>query len=132
MIVRASEAESCLPETANISTASSSDFNLTTDQRVGIYGGLVGVTTTLILSRAVLCYLLCFAATSNLHSKMFKSLLRAPILFFDTNPVGEYRIMCEVYSYYVAVMCNLHQTAKLEKSRAETNTTNTRVLVKIT
>ncbi|XP_065902754.1 ATP-binding cassette sub-family C member 4-like isoform X2 [Dysidea avara] len=84
----ASEADSCLPDTVNISTASSSDYNLTTDQRVGIYGGLVGVTTTLILSRAVLCYLLCFAATSSLHSKMFKSILRTPILFFDTNPVG--------------------------------------------
>ena len=57
------------------------------------------MTTTLILSRAVLCYLLCFAATSSLHSKMFKSILRTPVLFFDTNPVGEYRIMCNVCSY---------------------------------
>ena len=78
-----------MPEITNISTSSPSDFNLTTDQTVGIYGGLVGVTTTLILSRAVLCYLLCFAATSSLHSKIFKSILRAPVLFFDTNPVGE-------------------------------------------
>ena len=85
---RASNADVCLPKTANSSSANSSDF--TQDQRVGIYGGLVGVTATLILSRAVLCYLICFAATSSLHSKMFKSILRAPVLFFDTNPVGEH------------------------------------------
>ena len=56
------------------------------------------MTATLILSRAVLCYLICFAATSSLHSKMFKSILRAPVLFFDTNPVGE----CITYVLQIA------------------------------
>ena len=89
MYCRASEEESCLPETANISAASSSDFSVTTHQRIGIYGGLVGMSGVLIISRAILCYLLCFAAARSLHSKMFGSILRAPVLFYDTNPVGK-------------------------------------------
>ncbi|XP_065882473.1 ATP-binding cassette sub-family C member 4-like isoform X2 [Dysidea avara] len=84
----ASEAESCSLDIANVSSASSSDFSLTTDQRIGIYGGLVGMSSLLITLRAILCFLLCFAAARSLHSKMFRSILQAPVLFFDTNPVG--------------------------------------------
>ena len=89
-LCRASEAESCMPEEANISFESSSDFGLTTHQIIGIYGGIVGTSGVLITSRTILCYLLCFAAARSLHNKMFKSLLRAPVLFFDTNPVGKF------------------------------------------
>ncbi|XP_065919849.1 ATP-binding cassette sub-family C member 4-like isoform X2 [Dysidea avara] len=83
----ASETESCLPDISNFSVNSSSD-TITTHQRIAIYGGIVGMTGVLISLRAVLCYLICFAAARNLHSKMFRSILRAPVLFYDTNPVG--------------------------------------------
>ena len=36
----------------------------------------------------ILSFLICLAAARNLHNKMFKAILQAPILFFDTNPVG--------------------------------------------
>ena len=39
--------------------------------------------------RAVLCYLVILAASRSLHNKMLTAVLRAPVLFFDTNPVGE-------------------------------------------
>ena len=41
-----------------------------------------------MIIRAILTFLTCLAAARNLHNKMFKSVLRTPILFFDTNPVG--------------------------------------------
>ena len=42
-----------------------------------------------IITRAVSFYMVVFAASHSLHSKMLTAILRAPILFFDTNPVGE-------------------------------------------
>ena len=86
---RASEAESCSYEGVNGSTDASSDFGLSTNQRIGIYGGIVGFTILVIVIRAVLCYLVVLSASHSLHSKMLTSVLQAPILFFDTNPVGE-------------------------------------------
>ena len=86
---RASEAESCLPEGINISADASSAFSLSTHQRIGIFGGIVTFTVFVIIMRAVLCYLVILAASRSLHNKMLTAVLRAPILFFDTNPVGE-------------------------------------------
>ena len=67
---RASEVESCMPETANILFENSSVFGLTTHQAIGIYGGIIGTSGILITFRAILCYLLCFAAARSLHNKI--------------------------------------------------------------
>ena len=83
---RASETESCLPEEINSSVAT---FSLSTHQRIGIYGGIVTFSTFVIIMRVVLCYLIMLAASRSLHNKMLTAILRAPVLFFDTNPVGE-------------------------------------------
>ena len=47
-------------------------------------------TIIITISKAVFSYVTCLNASRNLHDKMFKAILRAPILFFDTNPVGEW------------------------------------------
>ena len=86
---RASETESCLPEEVNFTVDSSSAFSLSTHQRIGIYGGIVTFSFIFVIMRAVLCYLIILAASRSLHSKMLTAILRAPILFFDTNPVGK-------------------------------------------
>ena len=39
--------------------------------------------------KAIMTILICLSAAGSLHSKMLKSILRAPLLFFDTNPVGK-------------------------------------------
>jgi len=78
-----------LPEEVNFSIDSSSAFSLSTQQRNGIYGGIVSVSLIFVIMRAVLCYLIILAASRSLHSKMLTAILRAPVLFFDTNPVGE-------------------------------------------
>ena len=65
-----------------------SNFDLSVHQRIGIYGGIVGGAVTIVMVRGILTFLICLAAARTLHNKMFKSILRAPMLFFDINPVG--------------------------------------------
>ena len=53
-----------------------------------VYSGLVSSAIVLSITRAVLFYYLCVNAARNLHNKMFGAVLRAPVRFFDRNPVG--------------------------------------------
>ena len=62
--------------------------DLSTDQRVGIYGGTVLGVVLINLTRTISFFFLCVNASRILHNHMFASILRAPILFFDTNPIG--------------------------------------------
>ena len=78
---RADDSAECLANYTN-------DTSLSTNVRVGVYGGLVGVVWILCVARTVLFYIILLRATTILHNKMFISVLRSPILFFDTNPVG--------------------------------------------
>ena len=66
-----------------------STCSLTDNQRIGIYGGLLGSLTILAVLRAILFFILMLNASRVVHNRMFARILRAPILFFDTNPVGE-------------------------------------------
>ena len=84
MNFRASDGGSCTTEIENVT----SNFELSNNQRIGIYSGIVGGAVTIVTLRAVLTFLICLAAVRTLHNKMFRSILRAPILFFDINPVG--------------------------------------------
>ena len=84
---RASEGGSCSVEVANTSSQTS-NFDLSTHQRIGIYGGIVGGVVTIVTLRAILTFLICLAAARTLHNRMFRSMLRVPMLFFDINPVG--------------------------------------------
>ena len=38
--------------------------------------------------KVIMTYLICLSAACTLHDKMIKSILRAQMLFFNTNPVG--------------------------------------------
>jgi len=69
-------------------SSDSDPFDLSTNQRIGIYGGIVFIAVILVFSKTILNYLFCVSASRNLHNKMFRNILRVPILFFDTNPVG--------------------------------------------
>ena len=90
LLVRASKSESCLAEEVNLSANTSSAFGLSVHQNIGIYGGIVAIAILVIIMRVVLCYLVILAASRSIHSKMLTAVLRAPVLFFDTNPVGEF------------------------------------------
>jgi len=87
LFYRASGGDSC-----GVDSDSSSDrnpYDLSTNKIIGIYGGIVCGSVILVITRSVLTFMICIAASHNLHKKMFRAILRAPILFFDTNPVGK-------------------------------------------
>ena len=64
--------------------------SLNDKQRIGIYGGLVGSVIFTCICRYLLFFILALRAARILHNRMFESVLRAPVLFFDTNPIGEF------------------------------------------
>ena len=62
---------------------------LSRDQRIAIYTGCSVATVLLSFARAILFYFICVNASRVLHNRMFASVLRAPVLFFDNNPIGK-------------------------------------------
>ncbi|XP_031564753.1 multidrug resistance-associated protein 4-like [Actinia tenebrosa] len=55
---------------------------------LGIYGGMVAGATIIVAIR-ILCLFLTFIRSSEmLHDKMLIAILKSPVFFFDTNPVG--------------------------------------------
>ena len=59
-----------------------------------MYGGLVLATVLLNYARVVLLCVICVNASRVLHNRMFAAILRAPIRFFDTNPIGTLSVHC--------------------------------------
>ncbi|XP_065887047.1 ATP-binding cassette sub-family C member 4-like isoform X2 [Dysidea avara] len=86
--VWATEGESCSPRLDNVTFDDTSNFDLTTNQWIGIFGAIVGGSILITVVKSVFGFVSCLRASRNLHNEMFRSVLRAPILFFDTNPVG--------------------------------------------
>ncbi|XP_065897571.1 ATP-binding cassette sub-family C member 4-like [Dysidea avara] len=84
----ASESGSCSPQLENVTYNNARNFDLTTHQWIGIFGAILGGAIFIALFKSIFAYVICLNASRNLHNKMFKSVLRTAILFFDTNPVG--------------------------------------------
>ncbi|XP_044865818.1 ATP-binding cassette sub-family C member 4 isoform X4 [Mauremys mutica] len=55
---------------------------------LGIYAGLTVATVLFGIVRSLLVFTVLVNAGQTLHNKMFQSLLKAPVLFFDRNPIG--------------------------------------------
>ena len=55
---------------------------------LSIYGYLVGVAFLLSVIRAAVFLNALICSSMNLHISMLSAVLKAPVLFFDTNPVG--------------------------------------------
>ena len=53
-----------------------------------IYGGLFAASFILGIIRAYIFFLICLRCSERLHDKMVVALLKAPVFFFDSNPVG--------------------------------------------
>lgn len=52
--------------------------------------GLTLATIVFGFLRSLLVFHVLVSAAQALHNLMFKSLLRAPVLFFDRNPIGKF------------------------------------------
>ena len=57
---------------------------------VGIFSAIIGAVFLFGLLRALMFFKVAVDASQMLHNKMFASILRAQIGFFDTNPVGKF------------------------------------------
>uniref|UniRef100_A0A8C9DN19 Multidrug resistance-associated protein 4 n=1 Tax=Prolemur simus TaxID=1328070 RepID=A0A8C9DN19_PROSS len=55
---------------------------------LGIYSGLTVATVLFGLARSLLVFHVLVNSSQTLHNRMFESILRAPVLFFDRNPIG--------------------------------------------
>ena len=53
-----------------------------------VYGSVVTVSLVLTIISSFCFYLTALKASENLHNQMTKAIMKAPVLFFDTNPVG--------------------------------------------
>ena len=53
-----------------------------------VYGSVVTCSWLLTLISSFCFYLAALKASENLHDQMTKAVMKAPVLFFDTNPVG--------------------------------------------
>jgi len=54
-----------------------------------IYGGYIGLFFGLLLCRGFYYYFLGLRTASNMHNKMFKNILKAPMAFFNVTPLGK-------------------------------------------
>ena len=71
-----------------------STCSLSNDQRIGVlWWPCIGSLFVFSTLRAVLFFLLLLNAARIVHNRMFSRVLRAPILFFDTNPIGLYSLI---------------------------------------
>ena len=87
--------ESCATDSEN-SSMHEDPYDLSTNQRIAIYGGIVSSSIFFVFLQTILScsFLICLAAARHLHNKMFKYILRSPVLFFvDTNPIGMYVLL---------------------------------------
>lgn len=69
-----------------------------------IYAALVGGAFLLSVTRATMFYNALLNSSKNLHNSMMSALLKAPVLFFDTNPVGR---MINRFSRDIGIMDEL-------------------------
>lgn len=51
--------------------------------------GLTASTVIFGIARSLLVFYVLVNSSQTLHNKMFESILRAPVLFFDRNPIGK-------------------------------------------
>ncbi|XP_036687849.1 multidrug resistance-associated protein 4 isoform X2 [Balaenoptera musculus] len=55
---------------------------------LGIYSGLTVSAVLFGIARSLLVFYVLVSSSQTLHNQMFESILRAPVLFFDRNPIG--------------------------------------------
>ncbi|XP_043488596.1 ATP-binding cassette sub-family C member 4-like [Polistes fuscatus] len=74
--------------TTNLDETFTESYGLDVTTALWVYGGLVTLSIVMTSTRNLLFYKACMTASKNLHNMMFSCLLKAPMLFFNTNPFG--------------------------------------------
>lgn len=60
----------------------------TRENCIVIFSILVGALFVLSLVRTTMFFTICMTSSINIHNRLFECLIRAPITFFDNNPIG--------------------------------------------
>lgn len=60
------------------------------EMEVWIYSGIIGVLFVISLIRTAGFLTMCLTSSVNLHKMLFNGVLRAPMRFFEINPVGKH------------------------------------------
>ncbi|KAF7241984.1 Multidrug resistance-associated protein 4 [Varanus komodoensis] len=75
----------------NVTAEGNTEKNVTEaldlDWYLGMYAGLTVAAILFSLLRSLLIFHVLVNASQNLHNNMFQSILKAPVVFFDTNPI---------------------------------------------
>lgn len=82
----------------HFSTNSRDDWVLDTNTGIYVYSILIAGVIVCGYVRAAHFYSICMGASIKLHGDAFNAVLRAPILFFDQNPVGEFFFPIQILS----------------------------------
>ena len=78
-------------ETVQTNTTSGTSWVENIDTITGVYVYTILIVGMFIFSliRSVHFFIMCMKSSISLHNKMFESVIRSPVLFFDKNPVGK-------------------------------------------
>lgn len=90
--------------TNDVNKTFSNDWWKNPDTLTGIYVFTILIVSLFIFSmiRTIHFFLMCMISSVSLHNKMFQAVIRAQLLFFDRNPVGNMIalvIKLNLYSY---------------------------------
>jgi len=53
-----------------------------------VYSALIGCLLVFSIARGIHFFIICMVSSIKLHDQMFQALIRTPLSFFDSNPVG--------------------------------------------
>ena len=70
-----------------------------------VLSGLTVATLLFGLVRAMLFFYVLMKSTESLHKRMFDAILRAPVHFFDMNPIGRRKLLFDVVIQIQVVQC---------------------------
>uniref|UniRef100_A0A8C1LBQ9 Cystic fibrosis transmembrane conductance regulator n=1 Tax=Cyprinus carpio TaxID=7962 RepID=A0A8C1LBQ9_CYPCA len=74
--------------TANGTNGTNTNQELNLDFYLGVYAGLTGATIIFGFMRSLFMFNALVSSAETLHNRMFNSILRTPVRFFDINPIG--------------------------------------------
>lgn len=66
-----------------------------TQTGIYVYSILVASCTVFAITRAIHFFVYCTNSSIKLHDKMFMGVIQSPLLFFDSNPIGN-----DILSYF--------------------------------
>ena len=93
-------------EGGNYTFPSNDTWVMDTSTGIYVYSALIASVFLFGFMRAVQFFVICTAASCKLYDNMFNAVIRAPISFFDKNPVGKFK-KCQLllfilfYPYFI-------------------------------